>query len=129
MVGHRSGKKTVVSGSGGTSSPGLDGDDGQDGISVTNAAINGSGDLILTLSNNSTINAGRAKGTDGNDGTDATVTKSSVEDVLTGEVTTHSHRMAEVSNAAGINDFWTGTQGAYDAISSKSSTTLYLVVG
>ena len=37
---------------------GLDGTDGDDGVSVTNAEVNSSDDLIITLSNGQTINAG-----------------------------------------------------------------------
>lgn len=44
---------------------------GADGLTVTGAAINGSGHLIITLSNGSTIDAGNAKGTAG---TNATIT-------------------------------------------------------
>lgn len=43
---------------------------GKDGVSVTNAEINQNGNLILTLSNGSTIDAGVAKGEDGVDGRD-----------------------------------------------------------
>lgn len=46
-------------GSGGSGTP------GEDGVSVTSAAINGSGHLIVTLSDGSTIDAGLAKGADG----------------------------------------------------------------
>ena len=37
---------------------GTNGTDGQDGVSVTNATVNSSGDLIITLSNGTEINAG-----------------------------------------------------------------------
>ena len=40
-------------------------DAGADGVSITNATINASGNLILTLSNGTTINAGMAKGNTG----------------------------------------------------------------
>lgn len=43
---------------------GIDGTDGQDGISTTNAAIDNNGDLIITLSDGSTINAGFVSGFD-----------------------------------------------------------------
>jgi len=51
---------------------GLSGDAGDNGISVTNATIDGSGHLILTLSDSSTIDAGVAKGSNGNNGTNGT---------------------------------------------------------
>ena len=41
---------------------GNDGNDGAQGTHVTNATINGSGNLILTMSNSSTIDAGEAQG-------------------------------------------------------------------
>ena len=41
---------------------GTDGTDGADGVSVTNAVINSSGELVLTLSSGNTLNAGAAKG-------------------------------------------------------------------
>lgn len=70
---------------GATGAPGTDGTDGADGVSVTNATVNGSGDLIITLSAGGPVNAGHvvgatgatgntgsagAPGADGADGTD-----------------------------------------------------------
>lgn len=52
---------------------GTDGTDGVDGISITNAVVNGSGNLIITLSNGGTIDAGDVigpVGPDGDPGTD-----------------------------------------------------------
>ena len=46
------------------------GDAGNDGLTVTNGAVNGSGNLIITLSDASTLDAGNVKGADGNDGAD-----------------------------------------------------------
>ena len=43
-------------------------DAGADGVSITNTTINASGNLILTLSNGTTINAGMAKGNTGPEG-------------------------------------------------------------
>lgn len=51
---------------------GSGGGGGGDGVSVTGAAIDANGDLIITLSDNSTLNAGRARGVDGADGTSYT---------------------------------------------------------
>ena len=45
--------------------PGEKGDRGDPGIDVTTATVNADGDLIVTLSNGSDINAGRARGEDG----------------------------------------------------------------
>lgn len=45
--------------------PGEKGDRGEPGIDVTTAIVNADGDLIVTLSNGSDINAGRARGEDG----------------------------------------------------------------
>lgn len=46
-------------------SKGDKGDKGDTGTSITNLAIDGSGNLIVTLSNSTTINAGNAKGPQG----------------------------------------------------------------
>ena len=40
---------------------------GSDGVGVTNLAIDNAGDLIVTLSNGNDVNAGRARGADGQD--------------------------------------------------------------
>ena len=42
--------------------------DGKDGVSVVKSEINGNGELVLTLSNGNTLNAGVVKGADGKDG-------------------------------------------------------------
>lgn len=47
---------------------GTSGTNGQDGISVTGAVVNGSGNLIITLSNSQTINAGFVVGPQGAQG-------------------------------------------------------------
>jgi uncharacterized repeat protein (TIGR02543 family) len=49
---------------------GSDGKDGLDGISVVDVTINEDGHLILTLSDNTEIDAGKVVGKDGQDGTD-----------------------------------------------------------
>lgn len=49
---------------------GTNGTNGNNGVSVTNAQINSSGRLILTLSTGTTIDCGVAKGADGSDGSD-----------------------------------------------------------
>ena len=49
---------------------GKDGKDGADGLSVKSAAVNEKGELIITLSDDSTVNAGVVKGADGQDGQD-----------------------------------------------------------
>lgn len=53
---------------GATGATGAQGPAGNDGISVTGAAIDSSGHLILTLSSGGTIDAGVAKGADGQNG-------------------------------------------------------------
>ena len=49
------------------------------------------------------------------------ITKAEIEAKLTGAITSHSH--------ASVNGYtvWVGTQAQYDAISSKSSTTIYYI--
>ncbi len=44
--------------------------DGKDGLSVVKAEINGNGELIITLSDGNTLNAGVVKGSKGEDGID-----------------------------------------------------------
>ncbi|TVR80503.1 MAG: hypothetical protein EA412_04635 [Chitinophagaceae bacterium] len=60
---------------------GQDGNDGQDGVGIINAVVNFNGDLILTYSDNTTVNAGQVlgpqgpagpQGTSGSDGQDGT---------------------------------------------------------
>lgn len=51
---------------------GSDGAKGTDGVSVTGAAIDGNGHLILSLSSGSTLDAGVARGPQGNPGTNGT---------------------------------------------------------
>lgn len=54
---------------------GTDGSNGVDGVGITSATINGSGHLLLTLSNSTVLDAGYVvgpAGTDGVDGTDGT---------------------------------------------------------
>lgn len=47
---------------------GADGANGTDGLSITGATINGSGHLLLTLSNSTVLDAGYVVGLDGTDG-------------------------------------------------------------
>lgn len=49
---------------------GKDGIDGTDGVSVTDAVVDADGHLQITLSNETTIDAGLVKGADGKDGAD-----------------------------------------------------------
>ena len=49
------------------------------------------------------------------------ITKAEIEAKLTGTITSHDH-----STVNGLS-FWTGTQAEYDAISSKSITTIYFI--
>ena len=59
------GPKGETGDAGATGPQGPKGDDGTDGISVTNAAVNDSGHLIITLSSGQTLDAGVVKGADG----------------------------------------------------------------
>ena len=49
------------------------GDAGANGVGVASATVNGSGELISTLTNTSTVNAGNVKGPAGADGTSVTI--------------------------------------------------------
>lgn len=57
---------------------GKDGTNGKDGIGITNAEINNSGELILTYSNGTSANLGKVVGADGKDGADLS---NEVEDI------------------------------------------------
>ena len=59
-------------------SQGTNGIDGKDGIGITNAEINISGELILTYSNGTSANLGKVVGADGKDGADLS---NEVEDI------------------------------------------------
>ena len=48
------------------------GNDGEDGVGVQGATVNGSGELVITLTDGTIINAGNVKGADGADGIDGT---------------------------------------------------------
>ena len=50
---------------GATGADGADGANGQDGVSVSTATVNGSGNLIITLTDASTVDAGNVRGADG----------------------------------------------------------------
>lgn len=50
---------------GDTGETGPQGEPGSDGVSITNAVVNDSGHLIISLSNDQTLDAGYVKGTDG----------------------------------------------------------------
>lgn len=57
---------------------GIDGTNGKDGIGITNAEINTSGELTLTYSNGTSANLGKVVGADGKDGADLS---NEVEDI------------------------------------------------
>lgn len=57
---------------------GIDGTNGKDGIGITNAEINNSGELILTYSDGKSVNLGKVVGADGKDGADLS---NEVEDI------------------------------------------------
>lgn len=57
---------------------GIDGTNGKDGIGITNAEINASGELILTYSSGTSANLGKVVGADGKDGADLS---NEVEDI------------------------------------------------
>lgn len=57
---------------------GINGTNGKDGIGITNAEINTSGELILTYSDGKSVNLGKVVGADGKDGADLS---NEVEDI------------------------------------------------
>jgi hypothetical protein len=91
----------------------LKGPKGDDGRSVFSAGFSGN-DLVFTLSDNSTVTITGAKALlTGPAGSDATVTKQSVENVLIGNITSHGHTPQHIGAAptshthskANITDF------------------------
>ena len=49
------------------------------------------------------------------------ILKSEIESKLVGTITSHSH------NTVNGFSFWFGTQSEYDAIATKSNTTIYMI--
>ena len=58
---------------------GVNGQDGKDGIGISNVEINTAGELVLTFSDNSTINLGCIVGKDGQDGKDGADGKDGID--------------------------------------------------
>jgi hypothetical protein len=62
------------------------------------------------------------------------ITKAEIEAKLTGTITSHAHNYAGSSSAGGTANsvngltLWTGTQAQYNALTSKSDTTLYFII-
>ncbi len=62
------------------------------------------------------------------------ITKAEIEAKLTGTITSHAHNYAGSSSAGGTANsvngltLWTGTQAQYNALASKSDTTLYFII-
>lgn len=83
---------------------GTNGTNGADGVSVTNAAINNSGELVITLSQGSPINVGNVMGSDGNGVTSIEKTDT------TGLVDTYT-----ITYTNGDTDTFTVTNGATGA--------------
>lgn len=57
--------------SGSTVQDGKDGIDGKDGLGIKSAEINSKGELVITYTDNSSVNLGKITGVDGSDGTDS----------------------------------------------------------
>ena len=56
---------TFIVKNGNKGSQGLQGEDGEQGVSISNILVNDNGNLIITLSNGTVIDAGMVKGADG----------------------------------------------------------------
>ncbi len=83
----------------------LDGQNGDDGISVTNAEINASNHLILTLSDGNTIDCGEVKGAgELNELSDVNLSTLSDGDVLTYDATSGKWINKEINIVAGLED-------------------------
>jgi len=74
---------------------GQKGDKGDTGVSVSSASVNGSGNLVLTLSNASTIDAGNVRGTNGTNGTNGVS--------VTNATVTGANLIITLSNSTTIN--------------------------
>ena len=89
--------------------PGPQGNVGPTGVSVSSATVNGSGNLILTLSNTSTIDAGNVRGAVGTNGTNgvsvtnATVTGANLIITLSNSATINAGNVQGPQGTAGTN--------------------------
>ena len=78
--------------------------DGNDGISVTNAAVNGSGNLIITLSDATTVDAGNVRGANGTNGTNGNDGNDGADGVsVTNATVTGANLIITLSNSTTIN--------------------------
>ena len=99
---------------------------GPQGVSVTGATVNGSYNLILTLSTGATINAGYVRGAQGLQGPSGTITIGTVTTLPAGETATVENvgsPQAAVLNIA-IPQGVIGNQGAGGTIAIGTVTTL-----
>lgn len=112
--------------------PGDQGDPGPQGVSVTGASINGSGHLILTLSDSSTVDAGYVVGPQGDPGDPgpqgepgtATMTKVplvvAVDGQTTFNLTYHPGKLLVFRNGSSVG--FTGTDGTTITLGSPAYT-------
>lgn len=82
------------------------GADGKDGVGITSATVNKDGDLIITFTNGTVINAGHVAGKDGADGKD-------------GKDTTDSS-LDKKNNIVNDSDGWYTPSEVYDAVKSTA---------
>ena len=104
---------TVTNGKDGAD--GEDGADGKDGISVVDASINASGELIITLSDEKTINVGNVKGETGNGIESIEKTKTDgLKDTYTITYTNGDTTTFTVVNGRGIKEIKKESNGLID---------------
>ena len=75
---------------------------GKDGVNIVKAEINDLGELVLTLSDGNTINAGKVKGADGKDGTNGTNGKDGCE-ITNITISDKNELLVETSDGKVIN--------------------------
>lgn len=98
---------------------GADGTNGQDGIGVKSTEINQSGELVITYSNNNSVNLGKVTGTNGTNGQDGNgITKTEIN--ANGElVITYSNGTTENLGIVVGKDGVNGTNGQDGAKGDK----------
>lgn len=82
---------------------GEDGKDGKDGVGISGATINDNGELVLSLSDGSTINNGTVKGADGKNGSNGTDGANGVG-VQSSAVNEHGELIITLTDGTTINN-------------------------
>ena len=113
---------TGPAGSDGTNGvDGTNGIDGADGVSVTNAALNINDDLIITLSNSTSINVGNVRGPQGPAGQDGVDGINGIDGTSYTDIDVDAHLNTSTATTGEVLS-WNGTDYDWIAQSSGGST-------